>query len=204
MIRVFVADDHPFVRRGVVQALREAGGIEVVGEAEDGRKVLGAPALGGCDVLVLDLSLPKVSGAEVLRRVKEQFPRLAVVVLSAHPEESFGWRAIAGGAAAYVSKERPPAELVAAVRAAAAGQLQPAAGQAGGAPHAALSPRENQIFLLIVAGRSVSEIAAELDVHSSTVSNHLARIRAKLGVATVGDVIRYAYDAGLVAPGPRP
>jgi len=197
-----VADDHPIVRQGVIRVLCD-GGLLVVGEAEDGRQVLSSTILATCDVLVLDLSLPKVSGAEVLRRVKERLPRLAVVVLSAHPEDQFGWRALADGASAYISKERPPADLVAAVRAAAGGQVAPAPTRASGPAHAALSPRENQIFLLIVAGHSVAEIAAELDVHSSTVSNHLARIRTKLGVATVADMVRYAYDAGLVAPGPR-
>lgn len=204
MIRVFVADDHPLVRRGVVQVLQEVSDFLVVGEAEDGRQVLSSPELGGCDVLVLDLSLPKVSGTEVLRRVKELFPGLAVVILSAHPEDPFRWRALADGAAAYVSKERPPAELVAAVRGAAAGQVFPGANKANeGPPHGALSPREHQIFLLLVEGRTVSEVAAELDIHASTVSNHLAKVRSKLGVATVAELVRYAYDAGLVAAGPR-
>lgn len=206
MIRVFVADDHPIVRHGIVHVLRELGGFEVVGEADNGRQVLTSPALDRCDVLVLDLSLPRVSGAEVLRRVKERLPRLPVVVLSAHPEEQFAWRVLADGAAAYVSKDRPPAELIAAVRSAASGQglaPGPTPRAADGPAHATLSAREHQVFLMIVAGRAVSEIAAELDLHSSTVSNHLAKIRAKLGVATVSEMVRYAYEVGLVVPGPR-
>lgn len=206
-VRVFIADDHAIVRKGLSAYLAEVGGFEVVGEASDGRQVLNAE-LTGCDVLVLDLSLPIVSGTEVLRRVHARHPALPIVVHSMHPEEQFARRALAAGAAAYVSKERPPAELVAAIFAALRGEAAALsenvrAGGRGGeggdlAPHGSLSDREHQVFLLLVSGRTVSEIAAELDLHSSTVSNHLARIKKKLGASTVADLVAYAFAEGLI------
>lgn len=203
MTRVFVADDHAVVRLGLRHVLTELGGFEVVGEAANGRQVLNAPDLGECDVLVLDLSLPVVSGTEVLRRVRERHPDVAVIVHSMHPESQFRHRAIQAGAIAYISKDAPPSALVAAINEAA---VHPHRVQGGDAapedpgdapPHSKLSRREHQVFMLLVAGRQVAEIAAELDIHSCTVSNHLAKIRTKLGVKTVADMIRYAYASGL-------
>ncbi|MEZ4393999.1 MAG: response regulator transcription factor [Polyangiales bacterium] len=207
MTRVFVADDHAVVRCGVSLLLRELGGFDVVGEAEDGRQVLSSPLLATCDVLVLDLSLPKVSGPEVLRRVKAAHPSLAVVVLSMHPEDQFARRALADGAAAYVSKERPPTDIIDAVRRAAAGvrDAPPEASHPGvgdGPPHARLTRREHQIFMRLVQGAPVVDIAAELDVNACTVSNHLANVRKKLGVTTVADLVRYAIGEGLIEAAP--
>ena len=206
MTRVFVADDHAVVRLGLRHVLTELGGFEVVGEAENGRQVLNAPNLGECDVLVLDLSLPVVSGTEVLRRVRERYPDLAVIVHSMHPESQFRRRAIEAGAIAYVSKEAPPAQLVAAIREASVFPHRVQGGDIdtapGAAPHELLSRREYQVFELLIGGRQVADIAAELDVHSCTVSNHLAKIRQKLGASTVADLVRYAYAAGLVEPPP--
>ena len=211
MTRVFVADDHAVVRCGVTLLLRELGGFDVVGEAEDGRQVLNSPLLATCDVLVLDLSLPKVSGPEVLRRVRAEHPSLAVVVLSMHPEDQFARRALADGASAYVSKERPPAEIIAAVRRAASGVRDVATVGAtarahDAPPHTTLTRREHQVFLRIVQGAPVVDIAAELDVNACTVSNHLANVRKKLGVTTVADLVRYAIAEGLVetVPGTTP
>lgn len=211
MTRVFIADDHAMVRVGLRQVLTELGGFEVVGEADDGRKVLNAPELARCDVLVLDLSLPVIAGTEVLRRVCQTHPGLAVVVHSMHPEGQFRRRMLAAGAAAYVPKDAHPSELIAAVaaagRASASVQVEPAvphdpeAPTEEGLPHLRLTPREHDVFLLILLGRQVVDIAVELDVHPSTVSNHLAKVRTKLGVRTTQDLVHYAYAAGIV---PRP
>lgn len=208
MKRVFIADDHAVVRCGMKQVLRALGGFEVVGEAENGRQVLSAPDIDRWDVLVLDLSLPKVSGPEVLRRMRARRPDLPIVVLSMYPEKEYARRMIAAGATAYVSKERPPEALIAAVQAAARGERSalpgeaPAHDEATAPPHTTLTRREHQIFTLIVQGRAVADIAAELDVHSCTVSNHLAKIRQKLGVGSVAEIVRYAFSAGLVDTGP--
>lgn len=204
MIRVFIADDHAVVRRGIRQLLADAGGIEVVGEAADGRAALKALEAADFDVLVLDLSLPKVNGPEVLRRLREHELRVKVVILSMYPEEQYARRLLRDGAAAYVAKDRPAEELVAAVRRAAAGGTfvtpgaAPPAEPSSGAPHDGLSPREHQVFMLLFKGLAVADIAAELNLSSSTVSNHIAGIKGKLGVRTVAQIVGYAHQAGLV------
>lgn len=206
MIRVFVADDHTIVRTGIRRLLATAGDIEVVAEAADGRAVLNQLESVACDLLLLDLSLPKVNGTEVLRRVKELKPELKVLILSMYAEEQYALRMLRAGAAGYLGKDRSEHELIAAIRAVASGQRYVTSAVAerdkttsgDGAPHSALAAREHQVFTLLCEGRSVVEIAAELDITPSTVSNHLARIRQKLGVRTVGEIVSYAHRAGLI------
>lgn len=203
MIRLFLADDHAVVRLGLRQLLAEAKDFEVVGEADNGRAVLTSPLLTKADVLVLDLSLPRVGGIEVLRRVRAQQPGLAVVVLSMHPAEQFARRVLQAGAFAYVSKDRPPAELLQALRLAASrGAPTSEPPREPTSAHAQLTAREHQVFLLLVTGRTVAEIAAELDVHSCTVSNHLAKVREKLGARTTAELTRYALEEGLLGAPP--
>jgi DNA-binding NarL/FixJ family response regulator len=140
---------------------------------------------------------------EVLRRVHEQEPALRVVVLSMYPAAQHAAQLRALGAAAYVSKNDPPEELIRAVRAVASGQRYertPAAEAEALPRHRTLSAREHQVFTLVAQGQTVGEIAAELDLSSSTISNHLASIREKLGVRTVADIVRYAMEAGLIGP----
>ncbi len=207
MIRVFLADDHVVVRRGVQLVLESTGEMTVIGTASDGREVLQSPLVDECDVLVLDLSLPKVSGSEVLRQVHARRPALPILILSMYPEDQHGLPLLREGAAAYLSKDRSPEELIAAIRAVARGEryltsliaekaLQDR--DKPGPPHARLTAREHQVFLLLVQGRTVAVIAAELDLHSSTVSNNIRQIKEKLGVRSLGEIVSYAHRAGLV------
>jgi DNA-binding NarL/FixJ family response regulator len=214
MIRVFVVDDHAVVRQGVQQLLAGQPDIEVVGEASDGWGLLRAlermVSLPG--VVTLDLSMPQLSGIETLRRLREGFPTVRVVVLSMYSADHHAARLMQQGAAAYVAKDGPGEHLIAAVRAVAAGKSWAAPSGHGGAPsaegepprHAALSPREYQVFTLIFQGASVTDIAAQLNISVSTTSNHLAKVREKLGVKTVAALVRYACDAGLIDPGSVP
>ena len=206
-IRVFLADDHALVRVGLRQLLEREPDIAVVGEADDGRRVLLAEGKDRWDVLVLDVSLPKVGGIEVLRRLRAEHPRLKVVMLSMYPEDQYAERMLAQGAAAYLSKDRPPAQIVRAIRAVAAGRdwsgtaLQLVSAEPDGRPpHARLSAREYQVFTLLFQGSTVTEIAAELDLRTSTVSNHVAHIKDKLGAHSIADIVGYAHRAGLVGP----
>lgn len=202
IIRAFIADDHAIVREGMRRLFEASGDIEVVGEATDGRAVLTAIESQQWDVLVLDLSLPKVSGLEVLRRVHRDQPTLPVVVLSMYPEDVFAARALAEGAVAYVSKERPLADVEAAIRSAVRNEAlpkrktDPAIPRA--MPHETLSAREYQVFLLVLQGRTNVEIAAELDLVASTVSNHLAKVKQKLNAHTIAEIVAYAHHVGLV------
>ena len=205
MIRVFLADDHSIVCSGLRKLFEEEPDIRVVGEASDGRAVLNAPRKDEWDVLLLDLSLPKVNGIEVLRRMRESHPAVRVVVLSMYPEDQYAERMLHDGALAYVSKSYPPSVLLDAIRTAARGQrwkpptavVAPEVDSAK-VPHARLTAREYQVFTLIFQGQKVTDIAAELNLSVSTVSNHLGRVKEKLGARSVGEIVAYAHRAGLV------
>lgn len=207
MIRIFLADDHTIVRDGLQRLIAETPGMELAGETDRGRVVLQRAADQGWDVLVLDLSLADVGGIEVLRRLRKQVPELPVVVLSMYPEEQYAVRLLKMGASAYLSKGCSSEELLKAIRAAAQGRryLTPAVAEAlvlggegdAGPAHGRLSGREHQVFMLVVEGRTPGDIAAELNLSPSTVSTHLLHIREKLGVQTNGEVMQYAYRAGL-------
>lgn len=208
MIRVFLADDHLIVRDGVRRLLAETPDMQLAGEASRGREVLDRAATERWDVLVLDLSFEDVGGLEVLRRLRATAPKLPIIVLSMYPEAQYAVPVLQLGASAYLSKGRSSEELIDAIRAAARGERYVTsavadalviAGTGGqGTPHERLTPRENQIFMLVAEGRAVADIAAELNLTSSTVSSHLAHVREKLGVRTTGEVMQYAYRAGLV------
>lgn len=201
MIRVFVADDHEVVREGLRAMIAAARGLTLVGEARDGREVLLALEHLKADVLVLDLSLPRVAGIEVLRRLRQSQPALRVVTLSMYPEEQYAARLLRAGASAYVSKDRPLADVERAIRDVMSGRASAparAAATGSGAPHESLSAREYQVFLLLLQGRTNADIAAELDLVPSTVSNHTAHLKQKLGVSTLAEIVSYAHRMGLV------
>ena len=207
LIRVFIADDHAIVRLGLRQLLEAQPDMVVVGEASNGREVLLAEGKQSWDVLLLDLSLPRVNGLEVLRRLRAEHPKLPIVALSMYPEEQYAARLLSEGAAAYLSKEGKPQELVAVLRQVASGVAvtrravaeTQARVTAAAAPHELLSAREYQIFTLILQNRRVTEIAAELDLSVSTVSNHLTHVKEKLSVRSIGEIINYGHRVGLIS-----
>lgn len=204
MIQVLIGDDHAMFRAGMKLVLSEAGDIVVVGEAGDGRAVLriveqGEPRV---DVLVLDLSMPRLNGLETLDRLRELRPDLPVLVVSMHPEDAYARRVVAAGAAGFLSKSRSERDLVDAVRTVAAGRVYLSRAWSGVAPtrrpHQDLSARELQVFMLVITGQPVTDIAAELDLGISTVSTYIARIRTKLGVGSVAEIVAYAHREHLV------
>jgi DNA-binding NarL/FixJ family response regulator len=207
MIKVFIADDHAIVRHGLRELIASASDMQVVGEASDGRQLLNVAETLDADVVILDLSLPRVNGPEVLKRLRAQRPSLPVLVLTMYPEDQYAVALLRNGAAAYLCKDRPSHELLDAIRKVASGktyftetiaQRFLASDDSGEPPHAKLTAREHQVFTLIIQGRSSSEIAAELDLTASTVSNHLAKIKEKLDAHSLADIVRYAYRAGLI------
>lgn len=210
MIRVLLADDHAIVLGGLQRLLAESGDVEVVGTASDGRRALQRALREGLawDVLVLDLSLPRVGGAEVLRRVKAERPDARVIVLSMYPEEQYAAHLLESGADAYVSKASPPERLIEAIRAVASGarwtsstvakRMQESGPEAPALPHRRLTSREHQVFTLLIEGQRVTDIAAQLDLTAGTVSNHVAAIKTKLDAHSVAEIIRYAHRVGLI------
>ncbi len=202
MIRVFLADDHPVMRVRIRALLDEQGDITVIGEASDGRAAVSAPELSRADVLVLDLSLPILGGAEVLHRLRRLHPTLPVVIHTMYPEDQFAPRLLAAGTAGFVSKDRPPMELVAAVRRAAKGfaPLPRSSETPSSSPLQTLTRRELQVFRRVVEGAFVTDLAAELDVHSCTISNHLSNVKRKLGRTTIAELVHFARNEGVVDP----
>lgn len=203
MIRVFIADDHGVVRAGVRALLASEPRLEVVGEADsvDGVMEFFSRADRDADVLVLDLSLRGGSGVDALRRVRVLRPRLAVLVHTMYAESQYAARMRAEGAAGFLCKDRSEDLLVEAVltvarRGAFFSADEPPRAPAGG--HHDLTARELQVFMMLAAGTSVSEVSHTLGLSMSTVSTHVGHIRAKLGAQTVGEVVAYAHRHGLV------
>ena len=207
-----LADDHAIVRAGLRELLTGIGDIEVVAEARNGHEVLAAVRKGGFDVLVLDMSMPGRSGIELIKLVKSEQPKLRVLILSMHSEQQYAVRAVKAGASGYLTKESAADELVAAIRRVAGGGayitpetaerlvLSSRAG-AEGPLHARLSDREFEVFRMIVAGRSVTDIANELKLSVKTISTHKSRILEKMGFESQAELVRYAVENGLAGDG---
>jgi len=239
MIRVLVCDDHQIVRQGIRQMLADgdagsAGApaaatatitegivaeIVIVAEAANGADAVrlvraaqdGSAGPGPIDVVLMDIALPGRDGLDVLRQLKSEFPKLAVLMLSTYPDKQYAVRSLKLGAAGYLNKSADSEQMSAAIRKVAAGglfitpsvaeQLAGAIGGRGGldaagaadAPlHERLSHREYQVFRLLAAGRSVGEIAAELALSSNTVSTYRARILEKTGARNDVELALYA------------
>lgn len=208
MIRIVMADDHAIVREGLKRIVASAEDFEVVDEAGDGNDVLRIVRERDFDVLVLDLSMPGRSGMELIKLAKAEKPKLRILVLSMHQEQQYAVRAIKTGASGYLTKESAPAQLVQAIRKIASGgayisaevaeQLALGAMPGGStAPHESLSDREFEVFRLLVAGVSVTDIAGQLSLSVKTVSTHKANLMQKMGLANQSDLIRYALRHGL-------
>jgi DNA-binding NarL/FixJ family response regulator len=210
MIKVLIADDHPVVRRGLKNILKEASDIEVAGEAGDGLEVLEKVRAEEFDVLILDLSMPKLDGLETIGRLKSEQPDLGILVLSMNPEEVFGMRALRLGASGYLSKDSAPEQLITAIRRIAAGKVYVSEGLAESLalnvskgspkmPHETLSDREYQIMLMLARGRSLKEIAAELSLSVKTVSTHRTHILEKLNMENNAQIVTYALHNKLLS-----
>ena len=209
MIRLVIADDHAIVREGLKRIVADAPDVQVVGEAADGNDVLKVVRAQDFDVLVQDLSMPGRSGMELIRLVKAEKPKVRILVLSMHEELQYAVRAIKSGASGYLTKESAPGQLVQAIRKIAAGGAfvsaevaeQLALGAMPGAveqaPHHVLTEREFEVFRQLVAGGSVTEIAARLNVSVKTVSTHKANLLQKLGLQNQSELVRYAMRHGL-------
>ncbi|MEJ5990048.1 response regulator transcription factor [Ramlibacter sp. PS3R-8] len=212
MIRIVLADDHAIVREGLKRIVGDAADFSVAGEAADGTEVMRVVRETDFDVLVLDLSMPGRSGMELIKLVKQEKPKLRILVLSMHQEMQYAVRAIKSGASGYLTKESAPAQLEQAIRKIAAGgayissevaeQLALGAMPGGGTalPHESLSDREFQVFRALVAGEAVTDIAHRLNLSVKTVSTHKANLMQKLGLSNATELVRYALKHGLAEP----
>jgi DNA-binding NarL/FixJ family response regulator len=211
MIRIVMADDHAIVREGLKRIVASADDMEVAGEAGDGVEVMRLVRETEFDVLVLDLSMPGRSGMELIKLVKSERPPLRILVLSMHQEMQYAVRAIKSGASGYMTKESAPAQLVLALRKIAAGgayisaevaqQLALGAMPGGAsATHETLSPREFEVFRLLAAGVSVTDIASRLNLSAKTISTHKSNLMQKMALTNQSELVRYAIRHGLADP----
>lgn len=204
MRKVLLVDDHPVVREGIARILAlRIPGLQIA-EAEDGPRAVEQLRHGSFDLVLLDLTLPGDSGLSLLRRLRREFV-VPILVVSMYPADQFAQRALQAGAAGYVAKDSDPEEVVRAVKTALSGErhvpveLQEAARLAQRPPpHGALSDREYQVLRMIGAGRTVSEIGAELGLSVKTVSTYRMRILQKLELRTSAELIHYAIVNKLV------
>jgi two-component system invasion response regulator UvrY len=172
MIRVIIVDDHPVVRRGMKQIIAAEQDMQVVGEAENAGEAIRVIRQTACDAVVLDITLPDVSGLDVLCQLKSEHPTLPVLIMSIHDEEQYALRALKAGASGYLMKNGIPEELIKAIRKITAGgryirsslaeRLASEFASPGKSAHEKLSDREFQIICLIASGKSLREIGETL------------------------------------------
>jgi DNA-binding NarL/FixJ family response regulator len=209
MVNIAVADDHAVVREGLKRIISEHPDLSVSIAVATGEELLTAMRQSPADLAIIDLVLGSRSGLDVLRRIRAEHPQLPVIIFSMHGSEEFALRALRAGAAGYVQKESASEELVTAVRRVLAGgtYVSPTVAERlalrlarGGAqePHEVLSDRELEVFQLLGAGNSVSEVASLLNLSVKTVSTHRTHILAKTGLRNNAEIIRYAVTHRLV------
>jgi two-component system, NarL family, invasion response regulator UvrY len=209
MLRMLIADDHSIVRAGLKQILLEEFPSALIEEVSDAETLLKKTFTAEWDVVISDLSMPGKSGLEALAQIKQQVPKLPVLILSIHPEEQYALRVLKAGASGYLNKGLAADELVTAVRrvlqgrkyitAAIAEKLADTLDTDSDKPsHETLSDREFDVFKLIAAGKSVSEIADILSLGVTTISTYRARILDKMNMRTNADLTRYALENQLV------
>ncbi len=209
MIRVMIVDDHPIVRKGLRSELSGLPDIKVVAEAATGDEALAKARSEKPDIILLDISLPGKSGLEILQLLKNEMPRVRILVLSAYPEKQYAIRSLKSGALGYLTKESASEELISAIRKVADGRKYVSASLAellaseinernGAFPHERLTNREYEILCMLGKGKTLSDIADVLSISLSTVSTHRAHISAKMGLQSTAQIIRYAIEHGLV------
>jgi DNA-binding NarL/FixJ family response regulator len=208
-IKIVIADDHAIVREGLKQILADSKDIIVTGDAENGVEAIKLVRKAECDVLLLDISLPDRSGIEVLKQIKKEAPKLAVLMLSMHREDQYAVRSLKAGASGYMNKQSAPNELVDAIRQVASGKkyvsqalAQELASQVGAdreVPlHETLSDREYQTFIMIASGKTVGDIAHELSLSVKTISMYRSRLLQKMKLRNNAELTHYAIRSELV------
>jgi DNA-binding NarL/FixJ family response regulator len=216
-LRIFLADDHHVVRAGLKAFINNQPDMEVIGEAGDGRAALaGAEALAP-DVMIMDITMPIMGGAEATRRMRETCPNVRVLALTVHEDEGYLEQLVRSGAAGYVLKRAVADDLIHAIRAVAkeGAYLDPTvAGIVTGsfskpplAPksqrNGKLSDRETEVMQLIAKGHTNREIAGQLQLSTKTVETHKARAMDKLGLETRADIVSHAMNQGWLTTSPE-
>jgi DNA-binding NarL/FixJ family response regulator len=211
-IRVLLADDHRLVRAGIRLLLEKIPGIQVVGEASNGREALELIRTELPDLVLLDIAMKELGGLEALPRITKNFPSVRVIILSAHANEEYVIRALRSGAAGYMLKDAATLELELAINSVAQGKtyLSPSISgtvidsylkRVGGesSPLEQLTARQREILQMVAEGKNTKEIASDLDISVKTVESHRLQLMERLNIHDVPGLVRYAIRTGLVS-----
>jgi two-component system response regulator NreC len=214
-IRVLVADDHPIVREGIVSVLRGERDLDVVGEAGDGKETVALVERLRPDVVILDVSMPRLNGVTAAWQIAKVAPAVRIIILTVHADQAYVTQALAAGVRGYVLKQAVTAELAKAIRLVQSGQVflspeisggtapgslgQPAAREPD-APIDELTLREVEVLQLIAEGCSSKEIAQLLALSVKTIETHRSRLMAKLNIHETAGLVRYAIRKRIVQP----
>ena len=214
-IRILIADDHTIVRQGLSKLLEEEVGIEVVGEAVDGRDAVTRAMDLMPDIVLMDLSMPGLHGLEATRQITKRLPKTRVLILSMHKNEAYVLQSLQAGGSGYILKDSASEEVVGAIRAVSKGDsyLSPSISRvviedylrvsspgAAGAKslYDTLTVREREIFQLLAEGLKNQEIAERLHVSVKTVETHRAHIMEKLNLNNIAELVKYSIEIGIV------
>jgi DNA-binding NarL/FixJ family response regulator len=212
-IRVLLADDHTLVRAGIRALLEKLPGVEVAGEASDGREILGLIQAQQPDVVLMDISMPGLNGLQALPCITTDFPQVRVVILSMHPNDEYVLQALKSGASGYLLKRAATAELPAALKTALGGGIYLSREIAGhfrenfpleqvarsASPLEQLTLRQREILQLLAEGQTTKAIAPMLKLSEKTVEYHRAKLMARLHIFDIPGLVRFALRTGLVA-----
>ncbi len=210
-IRLLVADDHTIVREGLVSMLEETGECKVVAQAADGMEAMNLALQTQPDIVVTDISMPRISGLEVVKRVREELPGTRTLVLTVHEEDEYILPILRAGANGFLNKDTSVSELMAAIKSIHGGtpyfgpraakvlaERQQRGRSLGTDPYASLTARERETFHLVIQGKTTKEIAQLLNIGVKTAENHRARMMEKLALRNTAEVVRFAALRGLL------
>jgi DNA-binding NarL/FixJ family response regulator len=209
-ITILVADDHPVVRKGLQSCLSRQDRLKVIGEAADGDEALRKTRELKPDVVLMDISMPRLNGLAVTETLRKEAPQVKILILSVHNNKEYIFRIIQAGAHGYVSKEAPPEELVRAIESVCAGEpfFSPEIARAAlsqfisqgakGDPFGQLTSREREVLVLIAEGQSNKEIANKLGIGVRTIETHRERIMRRLDIHSIAGLTKFAIANGLV------
>lgn len=209
MLKILIADDHAVVRKGLRQILLEEYPSATIGEVADAEGLLSQVMSDGWDIVISDMNMPGRSGLDALTQIKQIAPTLPVLIMSMYPEDQYALRVLKAGAAGYLGKDTIHDDIIKAVQTVKLGKkfITPTVAEkladafrddSEQPPHQLLSDREFDVFKLLAGGKSVSEIAAQLSLSSTTVSTYRARIMDKMHLRSNAALTRYAIEKSLI------
>ena len=211
-IRVLLADDHPIVRAGIRAELERLHGVEVVGEASDGREAYELVSTRQPSLIFMDISMRGLNGLEATARIAKEFPKIRIIILSMHQNEEYFWQALKAGASGYLLKKAATAELASALQQVMNGEIYlsreisnrlveklPSQLAHQKSPLEQLTERQREILQLIAEGQTTKAIAFVLKVSPKTIEYHRAKLMERLNIFDIPGLVRFALQSGLIA-----